>query len=136
MAGEEIDPARLVAAARTAATGANALVCEGVGGLLVPLACDYLVRDLAIELALPLMIAASPGLGTINHTLLTLEAARAADLEVAAVVLTPWPNEPTRIEQSNRATIQSLGRVVVETVPPLDLGAPETWPPIGQFHVI
>ena len=113
LAGEEIDPARLVAAARAAAASADVLVCEGVGGLLVPLSRDYLVRDLAVELALPLVIAAPPGLGTINHTLLTIEAARGAGLEVAAVVLTPWPIEPSPIEQSNRETIQALGEVTV-----------------------
>ena len=87
--------ARLLAAARTAAAAADTLVCEGVGGLLVPSDSPrYLVRDLAVDLALPLVIAASPGLGTINHTLLTIEAARAAGLDVAAVVLTPWPEQP------------------------------------------
>jgi dethiobiotin synthetase len=134
LAGEQIDPRRLLDAARTAAESADTLVCEGVGGLLVPLCRDYLVRDLAVELALPLVIAASPGLGTINHTLLTIEAARAAGLGVAAVVLTPWPDEPSRIEQSNRETIKTLGSVPVETLPPLDLSAPATWPPMGLKH--
>ncbi len=128
MAGEEIDPERLLEAARTAAGGADALVCEGVGGLLVPLAPGYTVRDLAVELALPLVIAAAPGLGTINHTLLTLEAARAAGLAVAAVVLTPWPENPSEVEKSNRETIASLGEVQVETLPRLDLSAPSSWP--------
>src|ERR671934_140197 len=64
-----------------------------------------LVRDLARDLALPLVIAARPGLGTINHTLLTIEAARAGGLGVAAVVMTPWPDEPGGIERSNRDTI-------------------------------
>jgi dethiobiotin synthetase len=130
-AGEEIDPARLLDAARAAAASADVLVCEGVGGLLVPLSPDYLVRDLAVELGLPLVIAASPGLGTINHTLLTIEAARSAALEVAAVVLTPWPDEPSPIEQSNRKTIEALAKVPVETLPPLDLSAPATWPSTG-----
>jgi dethiobiotin synthetase len=128
LAGEEIEPARLVAAARAAAHGADFLVCEGVGGLLVPLAPDYVVRDLARELGLPLVIAASPTLGTINHTLLTIEAARTAGLEVAAVVLTPWPSEPTAVERSNRETIERLGGVEVETLHPIDLKRPETWP--------
>jgi dethiobiotin synthetase len=136
LAGEAIDPRRLLDAARTAAESADILVCEGVGGLLVPLSPGYLVRDLAVELALPLVVAASPGLGTINHTLLTLEAARAAGLEPVAVVLTPWPEEPSRIEQSNRETIEALGDVQVDTLPPLDLSAPETWPPMGRFHPI
>jgi dethiobiotin synthetase len=139
-AGEEIDPERLRNAARTAAAGAECLVCEGVGGLLVPLAwrvCSgmrnklarpYLVRDLAVDLGLPVVIAASPGLGTINHTLLTLESARAAELSVAAVVLTPWPEEPSAIERSNQETIESLGEVPVRTLRQLDLDDPASWP--------
>ena len=76
------------------------MVVEGVGGLLVPLTPEWSVRDLALELGLPVVVAARPGLGTINHTRLTLEAAR--DLDVRAVVLTPWPAEPSVIEASNR----------------------------------
>jgi dethiobiotin synthetase len=128
LADEEIEPGRLLAAARAAAASAGTLVCEGVGGLLVPLSPRYLVRDLAADLALPLVIAASPGLGTINHTLLTIEAARAAGLEVAAVVLTPWPAEPALIGESNRETIAALGEVRVETLPALDLADPGSWP--------
>ena len=139
-AGEEIDPSRLRQAARAAAAGAEQIVCEGVGGLLVPLMSrvspamreeldsPYLVRDLAMDLGLPLLVAASPELGTINHTLLTLEVARAAGLEVCAVVLTPWPGQPGAIERSNRETIESLGEVTVKTLPQLDLSAPQSWP--------
>ncbi len=126
-AGEAIDPERLRQAAQTAGGRADALICEGVGGLLVPLVwlcsphraqhATYTVRDLAVELGLPLVVAASPGLGTINHTLLTIEAARAVGLEVAAVVLTPWPGEPSTIERSNRETIEGLGEVPVRTLP-------------------
>lgn len=130
MAGEEIDPARLLAASRAAGSGADVLVCEGVGGLLVPLSPGYSVRDLAIDLALPLVVAASPGLGTINHTLLTIEAARAAGLEAGAVVLTPWPPRPSLVEESNRETIAALGGIAVETLPPLDLSRPASWPPL------
>jgi dethiobiotin synthetase len=130
LAGEEIDPERLAEAACQAAADADAIVCEGVGGLLVPLSPTYLVRDLAVGLGYPLVIVAGPGLGTINHTLLTLEAARAAGLEVAAVVLNPWPEEPGEIERNNRETIAELGQVRVETLPQLDLGDPSGWPPL------
>lgn len=136
MAGEEIAPSRLLEVARAAGDGADAIVCEGVGGLLVPLSLGYSVRDLAVDLALPLVVAASSGLGTIGHTLLTIEAARAAGLEIASVVLTPWPAQPTRIEESNRETIAALGEVRVETLPRLDLTSPETWPPIGRFRAM
>jgi dethiobiotin synthetase len=95
-----------------------------VGGLLVPLAPGYLVRDFARELALPLLIAARAGLGTINHTLLTLESARAAGLRVRGVVLTPWPAAPGALEESNRATIAALGEVQVATLAALPDATP------------
>jgi dethiobiotin synthetase len=128
LAGEEIEPERLREGARAAADEADALVCEGVGGLLVPLAPGYLVRDFAVDLGLPLVVVASPGLGTINHTLLTVEAARAAGLDVGLVVLTPWPDSPNRIEESNRETIAELAHVRVDTLPTIDLDDPATWP--------
>ena len=96
LAGEPIDTADLVSRTREAVAAASVAVVEGVGGLMVPLRGPWLARDLAAELGLPLVIAARPGLGTINHTLLTLEAARAAGLRVSAVVLTPWPAAPRR----------------------------------------
>lgn len=120
--GTAIEPALLVAQARRAAAG-SVLVAEGVGGLMVPLTPGYLVRDLALDLALPLLVAASPGLGTINHTLLTVESARAAGLDVAGVVMTPWPERPEPIELSNRATVERLARVRVWGLAPTDLDA-------------
>lgn len=113
LAGEVIDPADLIARARAADTGGVTLVVEGVGGLLVPLADEFTVRDLAVALGLPVVIAASPRLGTINHTLLSIESARAADLDVRAVVLTPWPETPGELERSNRETIARLGEIEV-----------------------
>jgi dethiobiotin synthetase len=111
LAGEPIDTATLIEHA-VASTG-DTLIVEGVGGLLVPLTENFTVRDLAVELGLPVLIAAQPGLGTINHTLLTVEAARAVGLNVAAVVLTPWPTAPSEMELSNRETIARLGEVEV-----------------------
>jgi dethiobiotin synthetase len=127
LAGEQVEPAALVAHAR--ALG-EPLVAEGVGGLLVPLTTGYSVRDLAVDLALPLVIAARPGLGTISHTLLTIEAARAVGLTVRCVVLTPWPDQPSVMERSNRATIEQLGGVPVHGLPPVtprSLPADLTW---------
>lgn len=115
LAGVQIDPERLLAAALAGAAG-KTLVVEGVGGLLVPLSEDFNVCDLALALGLPLVIAARPGLGTINHTLLTLAVAREVGLEVAAVVLTPWPERPSGLELSNRETIARLGKVEVATL--------------------
>lgn len=120
MAGDSIEPHELAAAARRAGDESDVLVCEGVGGLLVPLTPGYLVRDLAVEIDLPVLIAARPGLGTINHTLLTIEAARAVGLDVAGVVITPWPAEPDRMTKSNRDTIERFGNVSVATLAETD----------------
>ena len=123
LAGETIEPARLVEHARAAAPRDGVLVAEGVGGLLVPITTGYLVRDLARDLALPLVVAARTGLGTINHTLLTVEAARAVGLEVAGIVMTPWPEAPAPIELSNRSTVERLAGVPVSVLRPVDPGS-------------
>jgi dethiobiotin synthetase len=123
LAGVAIEPRRLVERAEAAAAGADWLVCEGVGGLLVPLTPSYLIRDLAVDLALPVVVAARTGLGTINHSLLTIEAARAAGLTVAGVAMTPWPEEPAQIERSNRETVEQLGGVAVAGLAPTNPGA-------------
>ncbi|HEX6387933.1 MAG TPA: dethiobiotin synthase [Solirubrobacteraceae bacterium] len=130
LAGTPLQPDALVAAARAAAAACDVLVVEGVGGLLVPLTDTYLVRDFAVALGYPLVVAARPGLGTINHTLLTVEAARTAGLPVRAVVLTPYPEQPSVMEQSNRETIAALGPVDVHTLAP---GAPAADLPISYW---
>jgi dethiobiotin synthetase len=126
LAGVELDVEAMVVAASAAAAeaGASVLIVEGVGGLLVPLTRDRTVRELAVALGFPLVVAARPGLGTISHTLLTLEAARAAALSVRGVVMTPWPARPSAVERSNRATVARLGAVRVDALPPLRDGSP------------
>ncbi len=113
LAGVAIDPRMLVANTRREGESGAAVIVEGLGGLLVPITNDYSVCDLAVDLGLPVVIAARPGLGTINHSLLTIACARAAGLDVRAVVLTPWPASPDTMQQSNRETIARLGDVEV-----------------------
>jgi dethiobiotin synthetase len=122
LAGETIEPTRLVSEAGALAAGADVLIAEGVGGLLVPITPGYLIRDLARDLSLPVIVAARTGLGTISHTLLTVEAARAVGLEVAGIVMTPWPAAPAAIERSNRATVERLAGVPVSGLGPVELG--------------
>lgn len=117
LAARPIDHAALKRRILAAAARTELLLVEGVGGLLVPLGGGYDVRRLASSLGFPLLIAARPGLGTINHTLLTVEAAHSAGLEVTAVVLTPWPDSPSVVERSNRATIAELSGTSVEVLP-------------------
>jgi dethiobiotin synthetase len=119
LAAAPISATELLTAANAAAGSGCTVIVEGVGGLLVPLTADYTVCDLATQLGLGVVIAARPGLGTINHTLLTLKVARDAGLDVRAVVLTPWPGRPSAIERSNRETIARLGEVEVAGLEPL-----------------
>jgi dethiobiotin synthetase len=125
LAGEPLARERVLEAARGALAGASTsadggerrtLIVEGAGGLLSPLAEKLTVCDLAVAMKLPLLIAARPGLGTINHTLLTLQVARAHGLNVRAVVLTPWPERPSVLEESNRSAIARFGFVEVGTL--------------------
>lgn len=116
--GPPLEPGALVAAALAESERADALVCEGVGGLMVPLTAGYLVRDLAVELCLPVVVVARTGLGTISHSLLTVECARAAGLHVAGIVMTPWHAQPEPIELSNRATVERLAGVSVSGLQP------------------
>ena len=84
------------------------IIVEGVGGLLCPLSDDFWVIHLAKLLALPLIIVTRPDLGTINHTLLTLHAARSAGLTVAGVVINRWPADPDPIDAATLTNPQQL----------------------------
>ena len=126
-------PDRLRARGARPPPSADVIVCEGVGGLMVPLTPRLpgpqpRRRPRAAARRSP----RAPGLGTINHTLLTIEAAWTAELEVRAVVLTPWPERAGRLEQSNRETIAELTGVEVMTLDRIDLAAPEGWPRLGR----
>jgi dethiobiotin synthetase len=86
-----IDIEAIFAAYRRLAGLAECVVVEGVGGLLCPISDDFWVIHLARMMRLPLVIVARPSLGTINHTLLTIHAARSAGLPIAGVVINRYP---------------------------------------------
>jgi dethiobiotin synthetase len=106
--------------------GSDVMIVEGVGGLMVPLDAKHTVRDLARWLMLPAVVVARPGLGTINHTLLTVEALRSAGVGVAGVVINQYPAEiPGIAEESNPRAIEKWGRVpVLAIVPEEEFQAP------------
>lgn len=118
-AGVTIELPRLIEAFDAAAAGAEVVVAEGVGGLMVPLADEppLSVLDFAKAIALPVVVATHPGLGTISDTLLTVDRLRAEGLDVAAVVISGWPDEPDSMQRSNLETIARLTRTDVATLP-------------------
>lgn len=92
------------------------LIVEGVGGLSVPLGPRATVADLAKRLGLPLVLVARPGLGTLNHTLLTLAYARDYGLRVRGLIVnyaSPPSREPmARVaERTNPRILTRIGRV-------------------------
>jgi dethiobiotin synthase len=94
--------------------GTEGLIVEGAGGVLVPINGKQLMTDVMRHLGLPVLLVGRSGLGTINHTLLSLAALRQAGLRVHGVVMVGPPN------RENRATIEHFGKVkVVGIVPPL-----------------
>lgn len=82
---------------------------EGAGGLLVELAAGGVtLRDLAVELKAAALVVVRAGLGTLNHTALTLEALAAQGVPCAGLVIGSWPRQPGQVECSNRSALQRL----------------------------
>ena len=107
--GRAVSFARVVDGARALAARHAAVLVEGAGGLLVPLTERETYADLAAALALPVLVVARAGLGTVNHTALTVEALRRRGLVVAAIVLnrtaaTDDPSVPHNAEEIARLT--------------------------------
>lgn len=114
--GAQIDFERLCEGARWWQGRVEILLLEGVGGLLCPLTERETIADLVGALGYPLLVVARLGLGTINHTLLTIEAARSRGLAVAGVLLNePEPlaslcgTEENPVEIERRARVPVLG---------------------------
>ena len=90
------------------------LIVEGVGGLLVPIYKSYLVTDLINELKLPVIIVAKPGLGTINHTLLTIRQAKVSRINVLGVIISNYDDANAGIaEMTAPEVIERIGKVPV-----------------------
>jgi dethiobiotin synthetase len=94
------------------------LIVEGVGGVLVPLSRAMLLADLVADLKLPVLLVARSGLGTLNHTLLTLEALRHRNIQCMGVLLNSQGGEDPCIVRDNQRTIAEMGQVEVFGVLP------------------
>lgn len=104
--------AELLTEIRAADAPDRLTLVEGAGGLLVELGADGLtLRDLAVELSAPVLIVVAPGLGTLNHTVLTLEALAAKGVSCAGLVIGSWPAQPGAAEVSNRGALAELAPV-------------------------
>jgi len=108
-AGVEVDLGRIAPTLMDLAARYDFLVVEGAGGLYVPLiGAHFLVLDLIHWLHLPLTVVAKSGLGTINHTVLTVKAAQAAGIIVTGVILNRFPEKPGLAAATNPGVIAAL----------------------------
>ncbi|MCI0453408.1 MAG: dethiobiotin synthase, partial [Candidatus Dadabacteria bacterium] len=98
----------------------DTVIVEGAGGLLVPITDGYLMSDLAFDLGLSVIIVACPGLGTLNHTLLTVESARVRGLNVMGIVINQFPAKPGFAERTNPELILRMTGAPILGVLPFD----------------
>ncbi|MBU0952291.1 MAG: adenosylmethionine--8-amino-7-oxononanoate transaminase [Elusimicrobia bacterium] len=90
------------------------MVVEGAGGFYVPLNDDYLISDLVADLGLPVVIVSRLGLGTINHTLLTIEACKQKGIEILGIIFNQTENKSLSItEKTNPQTISKLSGIPI-----------------------
>ena len=110
-AGVTIDYDALAADVLSRESGVDQLLVEGAGGLLAPLAGNRTMADLAATLRAALVVVARPGLGTLNHTALTVEAAAKRGLTVEGVVISGWPARPGLAERTNLDRLRALAPI-------------------------
>lgn len=103
--GQTVDRSLLVSGCKAWNSEVEGLIVEGAGGLLSPVAAGVSNADLARELGYPVLIVAADRLGTINHTLLTVEALRVRDLPIAGVVLNRLTADPDASVATNFAEL-------------------------------
>ena len=124
-AGVVIDPRHIADNLAKIRTGKDLVLVEGAGGLMVPLRGGYLMADLVRELELPLYVVSRASLGTINHTLLTIFAARAMELPVAGFMINRMPSKPGIAEQEAPHQLASLASADLFGVLPEVAGSAE-----------
>ena len=112
--GIKIDKKKIITAYKYLSKKYDITIVEGAGGIMVPVYRKYLLLDLMTDLRLPVLVVARPGLGTINHTLLTIDAARNRGLKVSGVIINCVLGAKNGLsEQTNPDVIEKLGSVPV-----------------------
>ena len=124
-----IDPTRITQALQTLSARHDCVVVEGIGGVLVPVTTDLFVVDLIKGLGLPVLLVARAGLGSINHTLLTLDCLRTRGVPILGLVFNHSARPPAAPDESDTIpTILRLSHVRSFGDLPYCEGLPGTWP--------
>ncbi len=117
--GKSITRQKILSAYRSILNRYDLIVVEGAGGIMVPVYKEYLFLHMVKDMNLPLIIVSKPALGTINHTLLTIEVARRAAIEVVGVIINYAESTKKGIaEKTNPDVIQKVGKVALLGVVP------------------
>jgi len=134
--GHPIDFGGIAAAYNQICQSSDMVIIEGIGGVRVPLTPEFDLLDLAVEFALPVVIVARWNRGMINHTLMTIDCIRAADLKIAGVVINSYnaAESMTADEMSERVITQYSG-VEILSVVPFDETVSIEEPNLGEFVI-
>jgi dethiobiotin synthetase len=124
-AGVHVEPQQIIDCYKKIIAGKDLVIVEGAGGLMVPLRGGYLIADLVRQLSIPLLVVARPTLGTINHTLLTVFAARAMELPVAGLMINGMPAHPDLAAAEAPHQLAALASADLLGVLPEVAGTPE-----------
>ena len=111
--GRVLDESVIIKATKNLSSQCELLLIEGAGGLMVPLREDLLLADLLSRLRIPTLLVAKSGLGTINHTLLSIEALRKRDVPLLGVIFNARGKEDPVIVKDNIETILRLSDISV-----------------------
>jgi dethiobiotin synthetase len=112
--GVRIDKRKIISSYKSLSGKYEVVIVEGAGGIMVPIFNKYLTLDLINDLGLPVIIVARPGLGTVNHTLMTIAAARSRDIDVLGVVINySVKTKKGTAEKTNPELIEKVGGVPV-----------------------
>ncbi|HUI45764.1 MAG TPA: dethiobiotin synthase [Nitrospirota bacterium] len=112
--GAQIRTGKIVKAYHELARKHEFMIIEGAGGIMVPLQQNYTYRELARDMGLPVLIVARPGLGTINHTLLTVASLNEKGLDIAGIVINHARRGKTGLaEKTNPVLIEKMCGVAI-----------------------
>jgi dethiobiotin synthetase len=119
--GKLIDPAKIINAFQLLSNRHDFMIVEGAGGIMVPLTGTYTYLDLAKKLDLPVLIVARPGIGTINHTMLTIGALKGRKIEIAGIVINYALDQKSgSAEKTGPEVIEKMSNIRITGIIPHD----------------
>lgn len=115
--GKKIDPDKIISAFHTLTRRHDFMIIEGAGGIMAPLSGRSTYLDFVNTLGLPVLIVARPGLGTINHTLLTIAALRERKIAIAGIVINYALDRKSGLaEKTSPAVIENLSGIRIRRI--------------------